>query len=156
MNRNLVIAGAGLLAFIAAWEGVKLKPYLDVGGIPTVCAGHTGDDVEDREYSPHECAQILERDVVTHGMEMLACVDVPLSQQEYEAYVSFSYNVGTPAFCSSTLVKLLNQGKRVEACNQLLRWNKAGGKVMRGLTKRRQAERDLCLRGVNDHASGKP
>lgn len=155
MNRNLVIAGASLLAFIAAWEGVKLKPYLDVGGIPTVCAGNTK-DIEDREYSPSECAQMLERDVVTHGMEMLACVDVPLTQPEYEAYVSFSYNVGTPAFCGSTLARKLNAGDRVGACNELLRWNRAGGKVMRGLTKRRQAERELCLRGVHDNASGKP
>lgn len=146
--RTLTLAGAGLLAMIVAFEGNKFVPYADVGGIPTVCAGHTGDDVEARPYSPQECAAILKVDVLEHGIAMLRCVHVPLSQDEYDAYVSFSYNVGVKAFCESTLNRKLHAGDREGACNELLRWNKAGGKVLRGLTKRRQAERDLCLRGA--------
>ena len=153
-NRNLLIGSAALLAFIATWEGVKTKPYEDVGGIPTVCAGHTGDDVEDRPYSPQECADILRKDVAKHAGELLALVTVPLSQGELDAYQSFVFNVGSDAFSRSTLLRKLNAGDRVGACNELLRWNKAGGRVMRGLTRRRAAERDICIRGIYESESG--
>ena len=153
-NRNLLIGSAALLAFIATWEGVKTKPYEDVGGIPTVCAGHTGDDVEDRVYKPEECAAILRADVAKHAEELLALVQVPLSQGELDAYQSFVFNVGSDAFSRSTLLRKLNADDRAGACNELLRWNRAGGKVMRGLARRRMAERELCLRGVYESESG--
>ena len=147
-NRQLLVGSAALLAFIATWEGVKHKPYLDVGGIPTVCAGHTGDDVEDKTYSPEECAAMLKRDVSEHSNGVLECIKVPIPQPSFDAFVSFAYNVGTRAFCGSTLNRKLNAGDLEGACNELPKWNKAGGTVMRGLTRRRLAERDLCLRGV--------
>lgn len=147
MNKNLAFASLALLGMVAGFEGIKHVPYLDVNGVKTVCAGHTG-NVEDRAYSPHECAAMLKKDVVKHGTEMLSCVHVDLSQSEYDAYASFSYNVGVGAFCQSTLVKKLNAGDRVGACDQLLRWNKAGGVEYKGLTYRRQAERNLCLEGA--------
>ena len=151
-NRNLLIGSAALLAFIATWEGIKTKPYEDVGGIPTVCAGHTGDDVEDRVYKPEECAAILRADVEKHAADVLECAKVPLSQGEADAYISFNFNTG--GFCGSTLNRKLNAGDRVGACNELLRWNKAGGRVMRGLTRRRAAERDICIRGIYESETG--
>jgi len=68
-----------------------------------------------------------------------------LFQYEWDAYVSWAYNVGAAAACKSTLVKKLNRSDYVGACNELLRWNRAGGRVLPGLVKRRKAERNMCL-----------
>jgi lysozyme len=73
---------------------------------------------------------------------------VRVSQDTFDALVSFTYNVGAGAFRTSTLLKKLNAGDTVGACNQLPRWNKAGGKVLPGLTRRRAAEQALCLKGA--------
>ena len=74
-------------------------------------------------------------------------VTVPLSQHEFDALVCFSYNVGVGAFGTSTLLRLLNQGKREEAAAQLLRWTKAGGRELPGLIRRRRSERVLFRSG---------
>ena len=72
------------------------------------------------------------------------CVKVPLHQYEYDAYISLSYNIGSKAFCGSTLVKKLNAGDFDGACQQVLRWDRFKGKPLAGLTKRRQAEYEQC------------
>jgi lysozyme len=79
---------------------------------------------------------------------MRACIgDVPLYQNEWDAYVSLSYNIGTSGFCSSTLVKRLKKRppEYIAACTEILRWNRGGGRVLDGLTKRRQAEYKQCM-----------
>lgn len=73
------------------------------------------------------------------------CVKVPLHQHEYDAYVSLAYNIGTSAFCSSTLVRKLNAEDYAGACDEILRWDRFQGKPLRGLTIRRQAEHKQCL-----------
>jgi len=73
------------------------------------------------------------------------CAPVPMHQYEFDAYVSLTYNIGENAFCKSTLVKLLNQQKYEEACQQILRWDKFKGRALPGLTKRRQEEFKQCL-----------
>ena len=73
------------------------------------------------------------------------CVTVPLAQNEYDAYVQLSYNIGAGAFCGSTLVRKLNAGDYMGACQEILRWNKFKGRELRGLTNRRQAEYQLCI-----------
>ena len=77
---------------------------------------------------------------------MLKCTKVPLNQNQYDALVSFTYNVGVGAYCGSTLVRKLNQGDYTGACNELRRWVYAGGKRVQGLANRREAERSLCLK----------
>lgn len=72
------------------------------------------------------------------------CVLVPLHQHEYDAYTSLAYNIGPTAFCSSTLVRKLNAGDYAGACAEISRWDRQGGQVLRGLTKRRAAERARC------------
>lgn len=72
------------------------------------------------------------------------CVTVPLHQHEYDAYVSLAYNIGEGAFCGSTLVRKLNAGDYAGACAEISRWDKQGGRVLRGLTKRRAEERAQC------------
>ena len=79
-----------------------------------------------------------------HAKGMVQCIKVPITQGEYDAYTSFTYNIGVRAFCSSTLVKKLNAKDYDGACKELLKWNKAGGKVLPGLVKRRQQEYEEC------------
>lgn len=79
---------------------------------------------------------------------VMSCTKVPLSDERRAALVSFTYNVGGGAYCSSTLVRLLNNGFTLEACNQLPRWNKAKGMPLPGLKTRREAERQLCIKGL--------
>lgn len=141
------LAGSSLLVSTAYWEGTEYKPYKDIVGVVTVCNGYTGPDiVPGKTYSKTECDSLLKRELTVHGMGVLKCTQVPLNQNQYDAYASFTYNVGVGAYCKSTLLKKLNAGNYTAACNELLRWDKAGGKAVRGLTRRRVAERELCLK----------
>lgn len=82
------------------------------------------------------------------------CVTVPLHQYEYDAYIQLSYNIGGNAFCDSTLVQKLNDSDYSGACSEILRWDRAGGKKIPGLTKRRQAEYQQCMGGLQDATMG--
>lgn len=145
---SIVIAGAALMAFVSGWEGDEKVAYADklAYGLPTVCNGHTGPDVRVGDvWTKAQCDAILVKNIEKHGTGLLNCVKVPLNQNQYEAYSSWTFNVGVGAACGSTLVKLLNMGQYTAACDQLLKWNKASGKPVRGLTNRRTAERAKCL-----------
>lgn len=147
----LAIAGASLLAFVGTWEGSEQVAYADrlAYGVPTVCNGHTGPDVKVGEkWTVERCNAILVKDVTTHGERLLACITVAINQHEYDAYTSWAFNIGTGAACQSTAIKLLNSGRRVDACNQLLRWDRAGGRQVRGLTNRRKSEHEMCLKPI--------
>ena len=146
---GLAIAGTALMVFVANWEGDERTAYADklAYGLPTVCNGHTGPDVKVGDvWTKAQCDAVLVRNLEKHGSGLLKCVTVPLNQNQFDALSSWTFNVGVGAACGSTLVKLLNQGQYTSACNQLPRWNRAGGKEVRGLTNRRMAERDLCLK----------
>ena len=147
---SIVLAGASLVAFITGWEGNEETTYLDMIGKPTVCAGITDPDIAviGKTYTEEQCRELNAQEIAEHGERMASCVEVPLSQGEYDAYTSFAYNVGTNAFCGSTLVKKLNAGNRQGACDQLLRWNQAGGRVVTGLDNRRKAEHRMCVKAI--------
>ena len=143
------VASVALMAFVSGWEGDEKVAYADklAYGVPTVCNGHTGPEVRVGDvWSKERCDASLVKNLETHGAGLLNCVTVPLNQNQFDALSSWTFNVGVGAACGSTLVKLLNQGQYANACNQLPRWNRAGGKEVRGLTNRRMAERDLCLK----------
>ena len=143
---GVAIAGAGLMAFLLLWEGNEYEVYNDIVGIPTVCMGITGKDVvSGKTYSPEECEKLNREAVLTHGEEFLKCVNVPLAQHQYDAFASWTFNVGARAACRSTLVKKLNAGDYQGACFELLKWNKAGGREIQGLTNRRKAEYKMCM-----------
>lgn len=139
-----VAVSASTVSFVAGYEGHRSLPYLDVGAVLTVCKGHTGADIEPRYYSPAECDQLLQKDLVAHTTVMLRMIDVPLSEGEMIGYSSFVFNVGATAFRDSTLRRLLNANQRVAACKELLRWVRVKGRVIRGLQNRRAAEYKLC------------
>lgn len=127
-------------------EGLKLKPYLCPAGVLTVGYGHTGN--VKGTITEAEAEALLKADLLKFEEAVLKHVRVPLKQHQFDALVSFVYNVGTGAFANSTLVKLLNQGKYKEAADQFPRWNKSNGKVLPGLVTRRAKERELFLNNV--------
>ncbi|MBT0435155.1 lysozyme [Morganella morganii subsp. morganii] len=155
MNKRLVkkvmaacTAGAiaGALVLIPALEGVRYEPYQDVAGVWTVCAGITGSDViQGKKYTQKECDDLL----VKHMQPAIRAVDtlvkVPLNDYQKVSLYSLTYNIGVAAFKKSTLLKKLNAGDQVGACNELRRWIYAGGVKWNGLVTRREIERELCM-----------
>ena len=137
-------AGLGL---IKRFEGCELEAYQDAVGIWTIGYGHTGPDVhEGLKITQAQADAILAKDVERFASGVAANVRVALTQSEFDALVSFAFNVGLTAFRTSTLLKLLNDNSdRSVVATQFLRWNKAGDKVLEGLTKRRNAEKELFL-----------
>lgn len=128
-------------------EGLRLTAYLDTGGVWTIGYGHTGSDVREGLTIPlSEAERLLTRDLRVAEGHVNDAVKVKLTQNQFDALVSFVYNVGGGAFRSSTLLKLLNAGDYDGAANQLPRWNKDNGKTVPGLTNRRREERELFLR----------
>lgn len=143
---------AGLLyASIPKDEGIRYVGYLDIVGIPTKCMGDTRNVVVGKRYTDEQCRESMEEQLVAHAKPVMECTPgLRAAGREYQraAAVSLAYNIGPAAFCRSSAHRLFNAGKIREACDAFLRWNNAGGKVIRGLVLRRQRERALCLTGV--------
>lgn len=147
-RRQLATISLSATALVALLlhEGYRENAYLPVAGdVPTIGFGTTsGVKLGDRT-TPEKALSVAMRDVERFEGAIKSCVTVPLHQYEYDAYTSLAYNIGSNAFCRSTLVRLLNQEKYTEACNQILRWDRFQGKPLAGLTKRRQEEHKKCL-----------
>jgi len=142
LSSALVIAGAGTVSY---YEGKENKVYIDPVGILTSCYGHTGPELKTgQKFTDEECIDQLAEDLLSHDQGMMKAIKVPLTDYQHAAFLSFCFNVGIKACTSSTAFKLLNEGRYAEACGQLLRWNKAGGKVLQGLVKRRESEYKVC------------
>jgi lysozyme len=141
-----LVLSASALVGIATHESYRGEAYIPVpGDVPTLGFGTTEGVKMGDKTSPERALIRLLADANAYEKAVKSCVKVPLYQHEYDAYLSLTYNIGTGAFCRSTLVKKANAGDYTGACNEILRWNKAGGKVLNGLVKRRQAEHDLCM-----------
>ena len=141
---SLVVSAAALVG-IATHEGYRGEAYRDAVGVPTIGFGETaGVKMGDKTTPGRSLVQLL-GSTNRHADAIRKCIAVPLYQHEFDAYVSLSYNIGPGAFCQSTLVKKLNAGDYAGACEEIKRWNRAGGKVLPGLTKRREIEYRLCL-----------
>ena len=143
-------AGAIALAtaLVASFEGYVPYVYRDGGGVRTYCYGETQNPEPGRKYTRRECDALLAARIREFDQAVTKCVHVALPEKTRAAFVSFAYNVGPGAFCSSTLARLANAGDLAGACNQLPRWNHDNGRVVKGLTIRRGKERALCLEGV--------
>jgi len=140
---------------LAQWEGVRNAVYDDAAGLPTIGVGHllTQDELDSGtieingqvvEYrhglSDQQVLDLLSQDLVGFVKAVDKAVQVPLSQNQFDALVSFAFNVGTGAFEKSTLLKVLNQGQYDQVPGQLRRWVKADGKTVDGLVNRREKE----------------
>ena len=156
-QRNLVagtlgggslVAGAIALALpmIEKWEGTRLNPYRDIVGVWTVCTGETR--VEMRRYSAAECRTMLEKAVRSdYGAAVLRCA--PTLQRKPHALaasISLAYNIGSSAYCGSTVARRFNAGQWRTGCDAFSMWVNAGGRRVQGLVNRRADERALCLK----------
>ena len=137
-------SAAVIMASLTSYmEGIRLTPYGDVGGTPTVCEGLT--QVPMRVYSAEECS-VLDSRQRTKELEFVKkTIKVKLTNAQLAAFADFTYNVGEGAWLNSTARRLVNEGKVIEGCKQLLRWVWAGGKKVTGLLNRRKAEYQLCI-----------
>ena len=144
-----VAAATILYVVVPAHEGEVLQGYLDPVGVATKCYGDTTDVVVGREYSREECLQSLEAQLIAHAEPVLACTpSLQGHPHQLAAAVSLAYNIGAKAYCRSTVAKRFNEGKWPEACAAFSMWNKAGGRVLKGLVRRRANERNLCEQGL--------
>lgn len=138
------------LDFIARWEGVVLRVYKDVVGIPTIGVGHVllpGESFPNG-ITREKALEILAKDVAKCEAAITKYITQPLNQNQFNALASFTFNCGTGALQQSTVRRKLNNGDYEGAADALLMWNKAGGKFNRGLANRRADERKLFLKPV--------
>lgn len=134
--------------FIAGWEGLRTEAYLDPVGIPTICYGSTrGVQVGDVK-TVQECKDLLTDELLIYLHAVDDYIYVPMPDTRRAALTSFAYNVGIENFKRSTMRKKMNQGDIRGACNELSKWVFAKGIKLRGLVRRREAERQLCLEGL--------
>lgn len=151
-------AGAIALAvvFIKPWEGLWTTAQVDTIGTGrpiTYCYGQTneaGAVKVGQKFTPQQCSDLLAKSLPKYADEIAACIKVPISDKERAAYISFAYNVGSAGFCRSSAASRLNAGDHSGACDALMNWTKAQGRVVKGLVNRRAAERKLCLEGVSE------
>ena len=147
-KRNDIAAislSATALVAIALHEGYKSEAYTPVAGdVATIGFGTTKGVKPGDKITPTQALQRAMSDIQQFEGALKKCVKVPLTQGEYDAYISLSYNIGSGNFCSSTLVKKLNQSDYEGACKEILRWDKYKGERLSGLTKRREEEYLKC------------
>ncbi len=141
------------IALIKRWEGLELQSYQDIAGVWTIGYGHTETAGPNQKISEREAEELLRRDLEPRERAVGDLTSVPLNQNEFDALVSFVYNVGAGAYRNSTARKRLNRGDRVGAAEALTWFSKATiGGVLRevnGLKRRRAAEQALFLTPVN-------
>jgi len=147
-------AAVGAAVLIAApvimkWEGKRNDPYLDIVNVPTVCWGHTGGVERGRRYSNAECEALLSEDITKHILPVIKCVP-EITDRPYQlaASASLAFNIGTGAYCKSTVAKRFRAKNWRGGCDAILNWKMAGGRVVQGLVNRRMDERRLCLTGL--------
>lgn len=149
MNRSQLASltlSASALVWLAMSEGFTDRAIQPLPGDKWTYGFGTTDGVKPGDtITPTKALERKLRDVQAFEGAIKQCVTVPLKQSEYDAYVSLSYNIGSNAFCKSTLVKMLNSGDYIGACTQILRWDKFKGETVRGLSIRRKKEHALCI-----------
>ena len=131
---------------IKSFESCVLHVYRDAVGLPTIGWGHLIKAGESfTTLTQEEADELFRRDLAIFESAVEGQVRVPLTDNQFSALVSLAFNIGTGNFKDSTLLRLLNHGEYRLAADQFGRWNKAKGRVLRGLTRRRAAERALFL-----------
>lgn len=128
-----------------------LAAYKDIVGVWTICDGDTKGVKPKMIVTPAECQARLERQLIAHAKPVLACVPplgFPGHEQQLIASVSLAYNIGPNGFCKSTAARRFNAGRWAQGCDAFAMWNRAGGKVVRGLVNRRAREITICKKGL--------
>lgn len=150
----MLVSGMGI-ASITGHEGLRFTGYLDTVGVPTVCYGHTRTAVVGKVFSEEQCEALLQEDLAEFAGTVNKHVTVPLSQPQFDALVSFCYNVGSYACRTSTMFRKINQEDYLGGAAEFDRWYRAGGRDCRvranqcyGVWTRRMAEKQLFLAGT--------
>ncbi len=134
------------IELIKKWEGFRADAYIPVpGDVQTIGYGHTLNVKTGDKITQAEGEQFLKDDLMRFEECVNECAPQDLTQNQFDACISLAFNVGNANFQRSTLLKKLNTGDYAGAANQFRRWNRAGGRVLDGLTNRRRAERILFL-----------
>lgn len=132
------------IALLKHFEGFRSKAYRCPAGVWTAGYGSTGPDIhEGTVFTKEQAEERLRKDLRRFEEAVSITVHVPLEQNEFDALTLLAYNIGTSAFCTSTLLKKLNKGDKAGAEASFHDWRKGGGKVLPGLVRRRKAEADL-------------
>lgn len=139
--------GPNGLSLVKSFEGLRLTKYQDVVGKWTIGYGHLILPSESfpAPITESQAEALLRKDLSISEAGVSNLVKVPINQNQFDALVSFTFNLGVGNLQNSTLLKKLNAGDKQGAADEFLRWNKAGGKEVAGLTRRRAAERSLFL-----------
>lgn len=141
-----------LVTLVGGFEGLRTAAYMDPVGIPTICFGETRGVHMGDTASVASCKAMLGNRLIEFSAGVDRCLTRRVPDKPYVAFVSMAYNVGVGAFCGSTVARKANDGDVSGACNAITAWDKArvAGVLVAlpGLTKRRAAERDLCMEGV--------
>ena len=137
-------AAALVTGMVALWEGKSNDPYNDLIGVATVCYGETR--VEMRHYTDEECADMLQEGLAAFaGPVLKRNPNLKNRPNQLAAAVSLAYNIGPANYNRSTVARRFSQGRWKEGCDAFLMWNRAGGQVVKGLVRRREYERAICL-----------
>ena len=131
------------LKMIKHFEGLELNAYQCAAGVWTIGYGHTKGVQQGMVISEETADEMLVEELKEYENYINDMVNCPLNQNQFDALVSWVYNLGPANLQASTLLKVLNAGDYAGVPAQIKRWNKAGGKVLEGLTRRREAEADL-------------
>lgn len=144
--------GALAVALVGGFEGLRTAAYLDPVGIPTLCFGETRGVRLGDSATRAQCEAMLIDRLAEFSAAIDRCLPPDLPDPSYVAFLSAAYNIGSPAFCGSSMARLARSGDLAGACDALLLWDKvtvAGVKVsLPGIARRRAEERALCLTGA--------
>ena len=128
------------LSLIKKFEGCELEAYLCPAGVWTIGYGHTKDVKEGDKINKEEADYLLQEEMMEYESYINDFVEVPLEQNQFDALCSWVYNLGPTNLKNSTMLRVLNEEKYADVPQEIKRWNKAGGEVLDGLIKRREAE----------------
>jgi lysozyme len=154
VSKAKVAAGGALAAVLALaavvvskWEGTEYSVYIDPVGNPTVCTGHMLPKDTDltRKYTKAECDALLREDLAEANGYVVRCIKTPMTTGQQAALISATFNIGPRVVCGSTLQRKANAGDWAGACEELKRWSRAGGRVVKGLVYRRADEFRMCM-----------
>jgi len=146
-----VIAATGLYVTIPQDEGTRYTAYRDVVGVYTICQGDTKNVRPGMVETKEGCLKRLESQLLAHAGPVMTCTPrlaEPGRDYQRWAAVSLAYNIGTGAYCRSSIDRAFDAGQWYKGCNAFRLYNKAGGRPIKGLTLRREREREICLRGL--------
>jgi lysozyme len=153
---------AATIALVKEFEGLRLNAYQDAVGVWTIGYGTTGmagvgiSPLAGMKISETDAEMYLRRGLEKFAADIRPAITAPINDNEFGAFLSLAYNIGPGAFRRSSALRKFNAGDKAGAANAILLWNKAGGKVLRGLVRRREAERALFLTRPAPHVNETP